>query len=359
MFYRVIGIMSGSSMDGLDIVFAEFSEQAGKWSYELKAAECYPFEADIATQLKNARALPAYDYLLLHSSFGKYIGRQVNKFIEAHGLDHQVQLVASHGHTVFHAPGKGMTAQLGDGASIAGETGINVVSDLRALDVALGGQGAPIVPMGEKLLFGDHPLLLNIGGIANISYRDDEQYIAFDVCPANRVLNMIAAIDGKTYDANGEMAASGKVLPEVLAKLNELDYYKKDYPKSLANEFGTDDVFPMLPTANPADAMRTYAEHIAVQLGEAISNLQPRASSIFITGGGAHNTFLIQRIRATLTALNIEVIVPGKDIVDYKEALVMALLGILRWREQDTVLASVTGARRNSIGGAVWMGQEA
>jgi anhydro-N-acetylmuramic acid kinase len=252
-----------------------------------------------------------------------------------------------------------MTAQLGDGASIAGETGINVVSDLRALDVALGGQGAPIVPMGEKLLFADHPLLLNIGGIANISYRDDEQYIAFDVCPANRVLNMIAALEGKTYDANGETASSGQVLPQVLSDLNELGYYKKAHPKSLANEFGTEEVFPMLPTKNPADAMRTYVEHIAVQLGESVSGLQSRASTIFITGGGAHNTFLIQRIRAILAELNIEVIVPGKDIVDYKEALVMALLGILRWREQDTVLASVTGAKRNSIGGAVWMGQEA
>jgi anhydro-N-acetylmuramic acid kinase len=215
------------------------------------------------------------------------------------------------------------------------------------------------VPMGEKLIFADHPLLLNIGGIANISYRDSGRYIAFDVCPANRVLNMLASLAGKNYDENGQMAAGGKVLPEILNALNELSYYKKNHPKSLANEFGTDEVFPLLPQDNIADALRTYVEHIVAQLKESISRLPSPPSSLFITGGGAHNSFLVQRITETLSPMGIGVMVPQKDIVDYKEALVMALLGILRWREQDTVLASVTGANRNSIGGAVWIGQEA
>jgi anhydro-N-acetylmuramic acid kinase len=362
MFYRAIGLMSGSSMDGLDIVFAEFNEQGGKWSYEIKAADCYPFEETWANNLKNVTVLSAYDYLLLHSSFGKYLGEQVNRFIAAHNLHHQVQLISSHGHTVFHVPQQRMTAQLGDGAAIAAETGINVVSDLRAVDIAHGGQGAPIVPMGEKLLLGEYPLLLNIGGIANISYRNNDQYIAFDVCPANKVLNLLAAQENKKYDEEGRLASKGNVLNGVLEKLNGLEYYKLPYPKSLANQFGTDEVFPLIPVKNIPDALRTYVEHIAIQIKAAIESLDHTTSGnhqLLITGGGAHNKFLVERIQEILTPLNITVIVPGKELVDYKEALVMALLGILRWREQNTVLCSVTGAKRDSIGGAVWIGQDA
>ncbi len=363
MFYRAIGLMSGSSLDGLDIVFAEFSERAGKWTYEIKAADCYPFEDGWSDKLRNATALSAGDYLLLHTSFGKYLGGQVNRFIEANNLHHQVQLVSSHGHTVFHAPGKGMTAQLGDGAAIAAATGINVVSDLRALDIALGGQGAPIVPMGEKLLLNEYPLLLNLGGIANISYRNDEQYIAFDICPANRVLNMLAALSGRSYDENGKMAATGKVLNAMLAQLNSLEYYQRPFPKSLANEFGTEEIFPLLSKEAVVDALRTYAEHIVLQVKLAIEKLPGQRSSgpvqLLITGGGAHNTFLVQRLQEVLDPLNITVVVPEKHIVDFKEALVMALLGLLRWREHNTVMSSVTGAKRDSIGGAVWIGQEA
>jgi anhydro-N-acetylmuramic acid kinase len=363
MFYRAIGLMSGSSLDGLDIVFAEFTEQAGKWNYEIKAADCYPFTGEWSDRLRSAPSLSAYDYLLLHTSFGKYLGEQVNRFIDANNLHHQVQLIASHGHTVFHAPQHQMTAQLGDGAAIAATTGINVVSDLRALDVALGGQGAPIVPMGEKLLLGEYPLLLNIGGIANISSAKDDRYIAFDVCPANRVLNMLAAMEGMSYDKDGKTAAGGKLLNELLDKLNSLDYYRQRYPKSLANQFGTDEVFPLIPKDNIAHALRTYVEHIAVQTRNAIAELTRQRSTgnqqLLVTGGGAHNSFLVERIREHLSPLNVSVVVPEKKLVDYKEALVMALLGILRWREQNTTLASVTGAVRDSIGGAVWIGQEA
>jgi anhydro-N-acetylmuramic acid kinase len=361
MFYRAIGLMSGSSLDGLDIVFAEFTEQGGKWSFEIKTADCYPFEKEWSNRLSNATQLPAYDYLLQHTSFGKYLGEQVNRFIDANNLHHQVQLISSHGHTVFHAPQKGMTAQLGDGAAIAATTGINVVSDLRAMDIALGGQGAPIVPMGEKLLLPEYSFLLNIGGIANISCRKGEEYVAFDICAANRVLNMLAAIEGMSYDKDGAKAAGGKLLNELLDKLNELDYYKQSYPKSLANQFGTDEVFPLLPKDNIADALRTYVEHIAVQVRNAVASCQlPTANcQLLITGGGAHNKFLVERVREHLSPLNITVVVPEKNIVDYKEALIMALLGILRWREQNTVMSSVTGATRDSIGGAVWIGQEA
>lgn len=358
MFYRAIGLMSGSSLDGLDLVFSEFTEVGGNWSYEIKAAACYPFEPRLAERLKTAPTLSAFDYLILHTEFGKYLGEQVNRFIDENHLHHQVQLIASHGHTCFHAPAQRMTAQLGDGAAIAAITGINVVSDVRAVDVALGGQGAPIVPIGEKLLFASYPLLLNLGGIANVSIRNKDTYQAFDVCPANRVLNMLAGLAGQEFDRDGAMAAKGTINNEVLAQLNALGYYRQLPPKSLANEFGTDVVFPLLASLSPSDALRTYSEHIAVQVHAAVAGAGVQGTML-VTGGGAHNHYLMERIRSLLGNSHVEVMIPEANVINYKEALVMALLGILRWREQNTTLASVTGATRDSIGGAVWIGQEA
>lgn len=245
MVYRAIGLMSGSSLDGLDIAFAEFHENGGKWSYEILKADCYPYTEEWMARLKNAITLPALDYQLLHTDYGHYLGQQVNKFIEENELQYKIALIASHGHTTFHVPARKMTAQLGDGAAIASETQLPVVSDLRALDLAFGGQGAPIVPIGEKLLLGNYDYFLNLGGIANISVNAGE-YIAFDICPANRVLNMLANEAGAAYDKDGEMASQGKVNNNLLDKLNALDYYRQPYPKSLANDFGTDIVYPVI-----------------------------------------------------------------------------------------------------------------
>ena len=350
--------------DELDIAFVEFDETGGKWNYNIKAAACYNYNEDWINKLKTATELSAYDYQLLHTSYGKYIGEQVNKFIEANELHHQVQLICSHGHTTFHVPALGMTGQIGDGATIAATTEINVVSDLRALDVAFGGQGAPIVPIGEKLLLNEYDFCLNLGGIANISYNKADGYIAFDVCAANRVLNMLSHKEGKEYDENGALAAAGKTDTALLTKLNSLDYYKKPFPKSLANSFGIEEVFPIIEEANltTANALRTYVEHIVLQLGYSIQTLQTNPSTprkLLVTGGGAFNTFLVKKLQDAVSTLNVEVIVPDATLINYKEALVMALIGVLRWREEYNVLHSVTGAKRSSIGGAVWIGQEA
>jgi len=365
MVYRAIGIMSGSSLDGLDIAFVEFEELGAKWSYDIKAAQCKPYNEDWQQKLQHATDLKTYEYLLLHSAYGKYIGKEINSFIDEHALEHKVQLIASHGHTTFHAPASGMTAQLGDGAAIAATTQINVVSDLRAMDVAFGGQGAPIVPIGEKLLLGDYALCLNLGGIANLSLKSEEGYIAFDVCAANRVMNMLAKAEGKEYDEGGKLAASGNIDTTLLTRLNSLTYYKQLYPKSLANSFGTDEVFPIINGAglSTADKLRTYVEHIVMQISYSIQELgiknKVRNEKLLVTGGGAFNQFLITRLKQALSAFEIEVVVPDGMLVNYKEALIMALIGVLRWREEYNVLNTVTGATRSSIGGAVWIGQEA
>lgn len=368
MLYRAIGLMSGSSLDGLDIAFVEFHENAGKWTYEVKEAACYAYPDEWLSRLKGAISLSALDYQQLHADYGHYIGKKVNDFIEEHQLQYQVALIASHGHTTFHVPGRKMTAQLGDGAAIAAETGLPVVTDLRALDVALGGQGAPIVPIGEKMLWNEYDYFLNIGGIANLSKSGEPPLggWGFDICPANRVLNMLVNDTGKQYDDGGAMAAGGSINSSLLEKLNQLEYYQKPHPKSLANDFGTDIVYPIIRDTGCSipDALRTYCEHISLQINNAIaaiknSRLPAPDSRLLSTGGGAFNKFLISRISDRLKELNIELVIPDPKLVSYKEALIMAFIGVLRWRQEYNVLSSVTGAARDSIGGALWTGQEA
>lgn len=364
MTYRVIGLMSGSSLDGLDIVFTELNFDGRHWQYEIIKADCMPYQDEWVYKLQQAINLNAYDYLLLHTAYGHYLGQQVNKFIAANELDYKVALIASHGHTTFHDPAKGMTGQLGDGAALAAETKLPVVTDLRAMDVAFGGQGAPIVPIGEKLLLGAYDFFLNLGGIANISFNS-EKYVAFDVCPANRVLNMLVAETGKSFDEGGQLAASGKVDETLLTALNGLPYYVQAYPKSLANDFGTDVLYPMIKQKgiDVADGLCTMTEHIAVQIRNAVQHVSAAGNTapkkLLATGGGAFNHFLIERLRNYLAPLEVEVVVPEAQLVNYKEALVMALIGVLRWRQEYNVLHSVTGATRDSIGGALWIGQEA
>jgi anhydro-N-acetylmuramic acid kinase len=367
MTYKAIGLMSGSSLDGLDIVFVELHVHANAWSYQILVADCYPYTEEWKQKLQNATTLSALDYQLLHTEYGHYLGAEVNRFIEAAGIQYQVALIASHGHTTFHLPGQRMTAQLGDGAAIAAETGLPVISDLRALDVALGGQGAPIVPIGEKLLWKEYSMFLNIGGIANISFDTPNAYIAFDVCPANRVLNLLCRQINLEFDDGGQLAEAGQINDELLEALNALDYYNLPFPKSLANDFGTDVIFPMIKERelHHTDELRTYTEHIVQQVRNAVAaNLQhintaADGTKLLITGGGAFNSFLVNRLTEELRDSGVQVEVPDKQLVNYKEALVMALIGVLRWRQEDNVLSSVTGAQRNSIGGALWNGQDA
>ena len=374
MIYNVIGLMSGSSLDGLDIAFVEFSETAGKWDYKIVCAACIQYEDSWIQKLKNAVNVSALEYQLLHAEYGRFLGERLNEFINEFHLHHKVNLIASHGHTTFHLPVQKMTHQLGDGAAIAATTGLPVISDLRALDVALGGQGAPIVPMGEKLLFPGYHYFLNIGGIANLSihskatnngdlYSVKDEILAFDICAANRVLNMLASERGFQYDEDGNLAAQGKVNPDLLNKLNSLEYYSLAYPKSLANSLGTDIVFPMIKEfgLSTEDALATYAEHISYQVKNSLMPFfdNGELQAVMVTGGGALNKFLIKKMAEHLAEINFEIFIPADEVVNYKEALIMALLGTLRWREQYTVLSSVTGASRNSIGGALWLGTDA
>ena len=360
MVYKVIGLMSGSSMDGLDIAHVQLEEVRGQWKYELLHADCIAYSEQWMADLGHASDMSVADFLKLNTRYGRYLGGQINEFIMRHDIEHQVHFISSHGHTVFHEPEHKTTSQIGDGATIAALTGLPVINDLRAMDVALGGQGAPIVPIGDKLLFSEYDYLLNIGGIANITLPHNGSLIAFDICPANQVLNALAAKEGKVMDENGDMAAQGIILGGVLDELNASDYYKQSPPKSLSNEAARELVFPKLleskHTSN--DLLCTTVQHIADQVEIAVRNFLhgKEQASLLITGGGAFNGFLTGKIEQALSAYNISVTVPDADVVKFKEAIVMALIGTLRWREDTNVLSSVTGASRDSVGGALWIG---
>ena len=376
MLYKAIGLMSGSSLDGLDIAYVYLEEISGEWTYDIQHAACYPYEEEWTNRLRDANRLPAYDYQLLHTAFGQYLGKAVNRFISGHNLQFQVQLISSHGHTVFHDPKRKMTAQLGSGAAIAAETGIPVVTDLRAMDIALGGQGAPIVPVGEKRLLGTYCCLLNLGGIANLTVNRERvqsgqspeapvgTMVAFDVCPANRVLNMLAAERGLAFDRNGELASAGRVNQALLEKLNAFSYYADPYPKSLANEFGTTEIYPLLQQEESSleNKLCTYVRHICEQVKHSVcSVLHPGQAPqsgyrLLVTGGGARNGFLVEGLKQLLSPLQVEVVIADDMLVDFKEAMIMAFIGVLRWRDEVNILSSVTGASRDCVGGALWMG---
>lgn len=360
MIYKVIGLMSGSSLDGLDIAFVQLEEVRGQWTYQILLADCIPYSDEWAHNLKHAQQLSVPEFLRLHTAYGRLMGEAVNKFITDKQIELQVQFIASHGHTVLHEPANHTTTQIGDGATIAAITGLPVISDLRALDVALGGQGAPIVPIGDKLLFGQYDYHLNIGGIANITVPHDGNPLAFDVCPANQVLNTLAQKAGKAYDENGSLAASGRLQTDVLLHLNKNEYYTRQAPKSLSNEAAVNMAFPALLESehDTKDLLHTMVLHVAEQVTNAVKQYPcgKEQAQMLVTGGGAFNGFLIEKLQQALSQQQVNVIVPDADTVTYKEAVVMALIGVLRWREETNVLSSVTGANRDSISGALWMG---
>ena len=292
MVYKVIGLMSGSSLDGLDIAYVQLEEVRGQWSFEILHAECLPYTEHWVVALRHATTINVGDFLKLHTAYGKYIGEQVNNFIAKYELDHKVHFIASHGHTVFHEPEHHTTGQIGDGAAITAVTGLPVISDLRAMDVALGGQGAPIVPIGDKLLFGSYDYLLNIGGIANITVTNSGSLLAFDVCPANQVLNALAEREGMNMDEGGAMAAKGILLPELVQELNDADYYRQLPPKSLSNETAQSLVFPkLLESENDNyDLLHTATRHIAEQIAASVKQyLHGKEQATLLATGAARS----------------------------------------------------------------------
>lgn len=346
---EAIGIMSGSSLDGLDIALCRFEIENERWNYQILKSETIPYPAEWHQKLSELHHGDALSISIANTEYGIWIGKMCNRFLAGTGI--KPQLIASHGHTIFHRPDKKMTLQIGSGAAMAAETGLLTVCDFRSQDVALGGNGAPLVPIGDRILFGDFLACINIGGFANISFEKEGERLAWDICPANFILNREAGKLGLKMDESGSIAREGLINQQLLQQLNNLPYYALPCPKSLGREWVESQLIPILANveSDTASVLRTLVEHIAIQISGALP--VNKSGNILITGGGAHNRFLVERIRS-LSQHNI--IIPDKETVDFKEALIFALLGVLRIKNENNCLASVTGASRDNCGGAVY-----
>lgn len=344
---QAIGLMSGTSLDGLDICFARFEKRDQNWTFEILNNETIPYPISWEEKLRNSIHLSAEKLLELNSEYGFYLGRTVQDFIQKNEL-HHVDLISSHGHTVFHQPQKKFTLQIGDGRAIKLETGIPVAYDFRSQDVLMGGNGAPLVPIGDELLFSQYDACLNLGGFSNISLRSNNQRIAFDIAPVNIVLNKLARHFNKNFDENGEFAKKGKVNDQILNSLNSLDFYKHSRPKSLGIEWCNEYIFPLSENVEYIDFMATFTEHVSQQISRVIN--ENNLKNILFTGGGTYNTFLIEKIREKTQT---EIIIPAKEIIDYKEALIFAFIGVLKQNNEINVLSSATGSSNDHSSGII------
>jgi anhydro-N-acetylmuramic acid kinase len=342
----VIGLMSGTSLDGLDIVYVKFNLNNLK-NYKIINAQTTDYSNECRNHLKNAFHYTADELMKLDAGYGQFLAEQINMFIKKNKID-KIDLIASHGQTIFHRPELGYTTQIGSGAQINTITKIKTICDFRTQDVALGGQGAPLVPIGDQLLFSEYDYCLNIGGFANISYQNNNKRYAYDICPANIVLNHYINQIGKEYDEGGKLAKTGKIKPDLLNELNSLSFYNENHAKSLGWEFVVDTIVPIIDkySLQIEDVLHTFVEHIAVQ----ISN-KTNSGKMLITGGGAYHQYMIERIEKIG---NTQVVIPDNITIDFKEALIFALLGLLKDANKINILSSVTGSKFDHSSGIIY-----
>lgn len=342
--------MSGTSLDGIDIVHCKFLFSNNRWEYQILDGTTVSYSSAFSTRLEQAQESSAIELTTLDIELGRIIGFACRDFIKQQSTS--FDFIASHGHTIFHQPSKGISKQIGNGPYIASITGLPTICDFRTMDVAYGGQGAPLVPIGDQMLFSEFSSCINLGGFANISYIDKTKRIAFDICPVNIILNDLAMRLGQPYDLEGLLAKQGKIIPETLEQLNKLEYYSATPPKSLGKEWSDQFILPLLDTAKHeiVDLLRTYTEHVAIQIGILLNDISQENN--LITGGGTFNKFLIDRIKSNTSS---SITIPDTLTINYKEALIFAFLGLLRWTQQPNCLNSVTGASKNNIGGAIYL----
>lgn len=344
--YCVLGLMSGTSLDGLDLCLTCFEKNDEGWHFEIVDSSTVPYKRGWTKKLKKAHKLAPGDLSALDKSFGAFLGRKSVAFLKGRKVD----LVASHGHTVFHEPAKGITHQIGAANEMVELLGVPVIHDFRIEDVELGGQGAPLVPIGDRELFSDYAACLNLGGFANTSFEYNGQRIAYDICAVNFVMNRMVKKRGLKYDDGGSLARSGTVRRELFEQLNRLPFFGLKHPKSLGREWVKAKVRPLIKEfkeLSVEDQLATFCEHIAFQIGSSLKG-QPE---VLVTGGGAFNTFLMERIEVYLP--DSKVIVPSPLVIDSKEALVFAFLGLKRALGEVNVLSSVTGASKDHCAGII------
>ncbi|NAS11414.1 anhydro-N-acetylmuramic acid kinase [Poritiphilus flavus] len=353
--YKVLGLMSGTSLDGLDMAYCHIQSDQNNWRFDIKEGSSISYESEMRKELKNSIFLPADALLKLHNSYGEWLGEQVNGFLQ--GKDLEVDFIASHGHTTHHQPENGLTFQIGNGQHLANSTGIKTICDFRSNDVALGGEGAPLVPIGDELFFGHYDFCLNLGGISNVSFKHQGSRIAYDIGLANMILNHITAKTGLAYDKGGERASKGSINETLLSQLNALEYYKLPFPKSTGYEWFTEKVVPLVDACDDSleNLLHTAIHHICEQVALQVKQHTSKATNtLFVTGGGALNTFMMNLLQRKLGS-TVSLVIPNKQLIEYKEALVFSLMGVLRLENKVNVLSSVTGARKDSSSGVIYL----
>lgn len=349
--YKVIGLMSGTSLDGVDMAYCVFQKYKYGWKYTIERQATLSYSSQWLGRLSDAHTLGGLDLMALDAAYGVYLGKLTRKFADRYGL--KVDFVASHGHTVFHQPAKGFTTQIGNGSSLHAASGFPVVCDFRSLDVALGGQGAPLVPAGDKFLFSEYDVCLNLGGIANLSAEVRGKRHAFDICFCNMGLNFLSAEVSKKFDKNGAMASDGKVVDSLLHALNKVNARFRLKRPSLGREIFEEQIRPLLGNKNIPleDRLCTFTESVAMEICQAIRS-QAKRARILCTGGGAFNAFLITRM-LYLGGDDLTFVIPDEEVVKFKEAMVFGFLGVLRVRNEINCLKTVTNASRDSSSGSL------
>lgn len=347
--YKVIGVMSGTSLDGIDLAYSSFIFKDDKWHFDIIYANTISYDEKWVERLKSLVHLSKKELLKIDHEYTKLLGNSISEFIKNKNIS-QLDAICSHGHTALHQPDNGLTYQIGNIAELGDMLEPPIVCDFRVQDVELKGQGAPLVPIGDQLLFSDYNYCLNLGGFANVSTQKNNFRIAYDICPVNIVLNHYMAKLGLPYDDKGKLAKSGQIHEGLLAVLNGLDYYKLKAPKSLGLEWVIKAVIPLIDSykLEIKDVLATVVEHIAIQIS--LETNRTSKARILVTGGGVYNTFLMDRIAA---CTNHEIVVPEPEIVEFKEALIFGFLGVLKLRNEVNCLRSVTGAIHDHSSGRI------
>ena len=348
--YHVIGVMSGTSLDGIDIAELLFQVSSdGVWDFKILKAETIPYPPIWKNNLQIAISYSEDEIVIFNKEYTKYLAEVISGFITKHQIKN-LDAVCSHGHTIWHQPEKGLTLQIGNLPELANLINEKIVCDFRVQDVALDGHGAPLVPVGDRLLFSKYDYCLNLGGFANISFENEGNRIAYDVCPVNIVMNIYAELLGMPYDDGGKFASSGNLNSKLLQQLNSLEYYAKSPPKSLGLEWVQNIILPLLEDSKSSseDILRTFVEHIAIQLANQFSG----GSSVLITGGGVYNQYLISRLKSLA---EVVIVIPSSELIEYKEALIFGLLGVLKLRNEINCLSSVTGAKKDHSSGEIFI----
>ncbi len=356
--YHVLGLMSGSSLDGLDLAYCKMDTTNNQIEWDLIWGTTLPYSELWTNRLKKLPEANAFDFCKTHVEFGHYMGSLIKPILE----DKQQfpDFIASHGHTIFHNPSEGFTVQIGEGAALAATTACTVISDFRTKDIALGGLGTPLAPLADRFLFPGHEFYLNLGGIANITYAGTHELVAFDICAANQILNYLANQIQLPYDHNGEIAKSGQIIPEILNALNTMDFFHQAFPKSLDNNWIRRKILPLFDFNNHSisDLLRTAIEHITDCISREVHQIIKQyslslSSRILLSGGGTFNQFLIEILKSKLIHVHLDI--PSHQIINYKEAILMAALGIFRVEERANCFQSVTGAKRDNVGGCIYL----